>query len=88
MESNYWRSVTKAKHISDWPEQHPQGKATSTIYRDPAPEEWIPERAALHENIIADLLAGKSGKKNPTLWVVTGGVGSALIGSELALAEF
>jgi adenylylsulfate kinase-like enzyme len=67
--------------------QHLQGKPTSTIFRNPATGEWIPARAALHENIIADLLAGNSGKKNPTLWVVTGGVGSGkstLIRSELA----
>jgi predicted kinase len=66
--------------------QHLQGNATSTIYRDPATGEWIPERAALHESIIDDLLAGKQSKNNPKLWVVMGGVGSGkstLIKSDL-----
>jgi hypothetical protein len=66
--------------------QHIEGKATSTIYRDPATGEWIPARAELHETIIEDLLRGKRVTRNPTLRIVTGGVGSgksALIKSEM-----
>jgi hypothetical protein len=39
--------------------QHLQGNATSTIFRDSATEESIPERAELRETIIEDLLRGK-----------------------------
>lgn len=77
------KTAQLAKH---WSAQGLQGKTTCMRFRDPITREWLPERAALHETIIDDLLAKKRAKKNPKLWVVTGGVGSGkstLIESEL-----
>jgi len=56
------------------------------MYRHTVTGEWTPERAALHKNIINDLLGGTASKKSPKLWIVMGGVGagkSTLIRSEL-----
>jgi predicted kinase len=70
-----------------WPVERLCGATTSAIYRDSATGEWSPERAQLHEAIIARLLAGKLPNTHPRITVVTGGVGSGkstLIDTEIA----
>jgi len=70
-----------------WTLERIQGKTTSAAYFDPAHGEWMSTRAALHENIINALMAGKRAKTTPKLWIVMGGIGSGkstLIASELA----
>jgi adenylylsulfate kinase-like enzyme len=61
-------------------------ETTSAIFRDAVSGGWTAERGELHENIINRLLAGKYQQASPTIWMVTGGVGSGkstLIRSEL-----
>ncbi len=58
-----------------WPVERLQGATTIAADRDSVTWEWTPERA-LHEAIINHPLAGTPPETRPTIFVVTGGIGS------------
>jgi hypothetical protein len=61
----------------DWPLERTLGRTTSAAYFDAATGEWTAMRAALHENIINAMMAGKMTKTTPKLWIVMDGAGTA-----------